>query len=213
MIPVEGGHIWFGVIGVSQGKPPLVLVHGGPGFPSYAFETFECLSDEREVIFYDQLGCGRSDHVTNTAFFSLDRYVEELNRLLNVLSLTDVHLFGHSWGAKIVTGLAERKSEVIRSLSYSGPDFYTRRWMEDMERHLKAMPDNIGAIIRNSEESGMIDTPLYKEAVRKFLLAHECRLDPTPECMKKATSEFGEQYRFLFGPNEYTCKGIMWNWG
>jgi proline iminopeptidase len=46
-------------------KTPLVLLHGGPGVPSYYLNPMASLSDERPVIFIDQLGCGRSDQIVD----------------------------------------------------------------------------------------------------------------------------------------------------
>ncbi len=42
-------------------RPPLLTLHGGPGFPHNAFAPLAQLGDERAVVFYDQLGCGQSD--------------------------------------------------------------------------------------------------------------------------------------------------------
>jgi proline iminopeptidase len=59
-IAVPGGNVWYRVTGDGPGTP-LLLLHGGPGFPSQYLEPLAALGDERPVIFYDQLGCGRSD--------------------------------------------------------------------------------------------------------------------------------------------------------
>lgn len=54
-IAVPGGKVWYRRMG--SGGVPLLLVHGGPGYPSdVLFEAFEPLAWEREVIWYDQLG-------------------------------------------------------------------------------------------------------------------------------------------------------------
>src|SRR4030095_15600967 len=45
-------------------KTPLILIHGGPGFPSDYLEPFAALGDERPVYMWDQLGCGRAGQHT-----------------------------------------------------------------------------------------------------------------------------------------------------
>ena len=40
---------------------PLIMIHGGPGFTHHYLEPLYTLANERPVIFYDQLGCGKSD--------------------------------------------------------------------------------------------------------------------------------------------------------
>jgi len=59
-ILVRGGRVWYQVLGGGSGLP-LVILHGGPRFPHDYLEPLGALADERPVVFYDQLGCGRSD--------------------------------------------------------------------------------------------------------------------------------------------------------
>ena len=56
-VAVPGGRIWYRIVGTGPGTP-LVLLHGGPGAPSYYLEPLAALGDERPVVFYDQLGAG-----------------------------------------------------------------------------------------------------------------------------------------------------------
>jgi len=63
-LPVRGGacHLWAGrhLPAASTEALPLLVGHGGPGVPSdYLFPLVEIL--QRPVIFFDQLGCERSD--------------------------------------------------------------------------------------------------------------------------------------------------------
>ncbi len=57
---------------------PLLCLHGGPGFTHYYLEPLEALAEHRRVIFYDQLGCGRSDRPDDLSLWTVDRFVEEL---------------------------------------------------------------------------------------------------------------------------------------
>ena len=67
-IPVRGGRVWYQVIGEGDAIPLLTL-HGGPGVPHDYLETLDELVDERPVIFYDQLGCGRSDRPEDVSLY------------------------------------------------------------------------------------------------------------------------------------------------
>jgi proline iminopeptidase len=60
-IEVPGGKVWYRAVGDNAEATPLLCLHGGPGFTHYYLEPLEALADRRRVIFYDQLGCGRSD--------------------------------------------------------------------------------------------------------------------------------------------------------
>jgi proline iminopeptidase len=59
-VEVTGGRIWYRVVGAREAVP-LVTVHGGPGGTHDYLEPLEALADERPVVFYDQLGAGKSD--------------------------------------------------------------------------------------------------------------------------------------------------------
>jgi len=95
----------------------LLVVHGGPGISDHK-ESFEglksavhqCHWDENcvsVVVFYDQLGCGKSDKPTFIEDdYSLESYVEELHQVVN--SVIERHagspicILGHSWGGQIL---------------------------------------------------------------------------------------------------------------
>ncbi len=94
-IPVPGGKIWYERFGGGE-RTPLVLVHGGPGFPHNYLLSLKALSDDRPVIFYDQLGCGESQVEPDTGLWQIERFVEELKVLLHSLAPNGAHLLGHS---------------------------------------------------------------------------------------------------------------------
>ena len=48
-LEVEGGKIWYEVFG-SGNKTPILLLHGGPGYPSYYLNPLKSLANDRSVI-------------------------------------------------------------------------------------------------------------------------------------------------------------------
>lgn len=65
----------------SRTATPLVVVHGGPGLPhQYLRSLADLARPRRPVVFYDQLGCGRSrlEGAARTEAWSLSVFVEEL---------------------------------------------------------------------------------------------------------------------------------------
>ena len=61
-VDFRGQRTWYRVAGDLQApRPPLLALHGGPGSTHHYFAPLEELADERAVVVYDQLGCGRSD--------------------------------------------------------------------------------------------------------------------------------------------------------
>ena len=91
MVPVPGGEVWFRRVGGGAGSP-LVVVHGGPGSPHDYLLPLLALGEGREVIFYDQLGCGRSTPSRGAHLWTVDRFVDELGALVQALGLAHPHL-------------------------------------------------------------------------------------------------------------------------
>jgi proline iminopeptidase len=62
-VDVEGGPVRYRRDG--SGGIPLLLLHGGPGNGHDYLERLEAIAANRQVVFYDQLGCGRSGKPKN----------------------------------------------------------------------------------------------------------------------------------------------------
>ena len=58
-VDVDGGEIWYGILGEGD-KPPYLYLHGGPGGKSKGGAYLNAISDNRPVILMDQLGSGLS---------------------------------------------------------------------------------------------------------------------------------------------------------
>jgi proline-specific peptidase len=74
------------------------VLHGGPGAGCASLESLAVLADEQAVVFYDQLGCGRSEAPDDPRPWGIERFVAEVHALRQALRLERIHLFGHSWG-------------------------------------------------------------------------------------------------------------------
>jgi proline iminopeptidase len=70
-----------------------------PRFTHHYLDSLDAPAEHRPVIFYDQLGCGRSDRPENDTLWNVNRFVEELAQVRSVLHLDRLHLFGSSWAA------------------------------------------------------------------------------------------------------------------
>ena len=94
-IEVKGGKIWYRIDGEGD-KTPVLLLHGGPGSSSFYLEPLKELSQDRPVIFLDQLGCGRSTRITDTTLMTIEKNVEQLEQVRKALRLDKFYLYGHS---------------------------------------------------------------------------------------------------------------------
>lgn len=61
-----------------------------------------------ELIFYDQLGCGRSERPTSYRDYTITASADDADELRRRLKLGRVHLYGHSYGGAVALEAAVR---------------------------------------------------------------------------------------------------------
>jgi proline-specific peptidase len=101
--------------------PPALVLHGGPGGNHHNLVSFQALADTRPVIFYDQIGCGKSDRPEDPSLWVAERYFDEVKTIHDGLGLKKYHLIGHSWGTALAVGFAAKHHEGILSISLHSP--------------------------------------------------------------------------------------------
>jgi proline iminopeptidase len=212
MIAVPGGKVWFKRIGGGAGLP-LLVVHGGPGFPHNYMSSLERLSDEREVIFWDQLGCGNSESPSNPELWTLDRSVAEMDAVVKALGLNRFHIFGNSWGGVLAQQYALDVPSGAASLTISN-SFASIPEFSKMVARLKSElePATQSAIDRH-EAAGMIYEPEYQAAIRTWNETHLCRVRPWPTELVYAFQNMNtEVYGTLFGLSNFNIVGTIRGW-
>lgn len=210
---VPGGRIFWRKFG-SGGKTPLLTLHGGPGSSHNYLLPLQALADERPVIFYDQLGCGRADAPENESVYSIQRSVDEMDAVRDALGLDRVLLLGHSWGALLaVEYLCQGRGRGVDRLILSGAMASIPQVMAGFDRLFATMPDGWSAKIHALEKAGKTATPEYAELVQKFYDKFVLRVPPSPEVLAtlEALSK-SPAYRVLNGPNEFTIVGKIKDW-
>lgn len=63
------------------------------------------------MIFYDQLGCGKSSMPSDIEVYSISKSVDDLEILIETLKLSQFHLLGHSYGGVLAYEYIKRASE------------------------------------------------------------------------------------------------------
>jgi proline-specific peptidase len=210
-VEVPGGKVYYRSVG--EGGVPLLCLHGGPGFTSYYLESLEGLGDRREVIFYDQLGCGRSDRPGDLALWEVERFVEELAVVRETLGLPDLHLFGSSWGGMLAMQYVLDRRPPLASLVLAGSPASMPRWSADCADLLARQPVGAQETIRRHEANGTTDCPEYAAAILGFYREHVCRLDPWPDGLERSFAGVGlDVYHHMNGPSEFTVTGTLARW-
>ena len=204
-VEVQDGSIWYRRVGAGDG-PALVTLHGGPGYPSASLQPLEALASDRTVVFYDQLGCGNSDRPDDKTLWKVERFVDELDRLLKHLDLGSVHLLGHSWGTMLAMDFYLAHPEKVRSMTQVSPALSARRWQQDSERLIALFPAELRAIHADPDASEE-DVERLKSY---YMDKHFLRLKDEPEPVKRAKEGFGPQvYVTMWGLNEFTPIGPL----
>jgi proline iminopeptidase len=175
-VQVPGGRVWYRIVG-SGTRTPILVLHGG-GVPSTYLKPLAALADERPVVFYEQLGAGRSDHPTDTTLWHMERFLEELDRVRQALGLEEVHLYGHSWGTILAVEYMLTRPAGVRSLILAGPVLNTARFRHDNDSLVSLLPDSIASAIRRHENAGTTDSPEYQAARLEYLKRFYARRQP-----------------------------------
>lgn len=105
--------------------PVVIVVHGGPGGDYRYLLPLEPLSDEYQVVFYDQRGSGLSPRVGD-AQLGLERHVDDLQAVIDSISPhAPVRLVGHSWGAMLAAVYLDRHPDRVSHAVLAEPAFLT----------------------------------------------------------------------------------------
>jgi proline iminopeptidase len=196
---IAGHELWVRRIPGRGAMPPLVIVSGGPGLSARYLEPLEALGDGgREIILYDPLGCGRSEHPVDPPLYTVELFTDELSELISILSLERIHVLGHSAGAAIAFNYALREPQKTVSLIAYSPIFDFDDWITEQRRLLSAFSTDV---VGRSET-------LFESYYRE----HACRLSTWPECLTKSFSDLNEDPRVfatMYGTDVFTLSGTL----
>jgi len=210
-LSVKGGKIWYKIVGEGN-KTPILTLHGGPGGPGFYLKPLASLANDRSVIFYDQLGCGRSDHIQDTSLMTVDHYKEELGELIKFLGLKKFYLYGQSWGTMLGTEYYLSNPEGIEAIILSSPYLSTALWIKDADTLISQLPDSTQMDIRRSEKNKTYTDSPYLRAVDIYYKRYLARKLPWSADTDSSFAQLGENvYNFMWGPSEFTCTGNLKN--
>ena len=113
--------------GESVANPPLIVLHGGPGFSDTAFfRHFNApLEKSFTLVYWDQRGTGKSfDRRISRSSMTVEQFILDLDELVELvrsrLAKTQITIFGHSWGSALGVLYAARFPEKVAAYVGSG---------------------------------------------------------------------------------------------
>ena len=206
---------YYRVVGKNTGnKKPLVLLHGGPGSTHNYFEVLDRIAEEdgRQLIMYDQIGCGNSYVENRPDLWNSKVWIEELIELRKHLGLDEIHLLGQSWGGmQTLEYVCNYKPEGLKSIILSSTLPASWLWAEEAQRMIAQMPQDMQDAIKKATESGDYSSPEYQAAEAEYMRQH-CAGEVTendPECLRRPKKAGRESYVVGWGPNEFTPLGTL----
>lgn len=209
---VAGGKVWYRIVGEGD-KTPILVLHGGPGVPSYYLKPLDALAKDRSVIFYDQLGCGKSDRITDTTLMTVQHYVDELGQVINQLGLKDFYLYGQSWGTMLGTDYYLQHPQGIKALILSSPALSIPLWLKDADTLIATLPDSVQKAIRINEQNKTYDALEYQQAIQTYYQNFLARKLPWSADLDSSFSQMGENvYKYMGGASEFTVTGELKNY-
>ena len=214
MAPVPGGRVYVRVNGDLAGpRPPLVVIHGGPGGTHASYLPLLEMAGERAIILYDQLDSGRSDHPNDPANWRVDRFVAELPAIAAALGIRRWHVMGHSWGGTIALEYAASRPAALAGLILAGPLISTRSWIADADALRRQLPAEIQATLRACDPPAEL-VPACGPATEAFYGQFNRRVPPSAALQAYEASESGrgsngQLYRAMWGSSEFVATGTL----
>ena len=119
----------FGLPGTKQSKgpvqmhyldegdgPAVLMLHGNPTWSFFYRNLVNTLvAAGVRCIVPDHIGCGLSDKPQDYSY-TLERRIEDVERLIEHLGITQLSLVVHDWGGAIGCGFAVRHPDVVKKL-------------------------------------------------------------------------------------------------
>lgn len=215
-IPYAGGHTWYRVVGGAEkpGALPLLLLHGGPGGAHDYLESMQELARTgRRVIFYDQLGCGRSPYPSDPDKWTVELFVQEVDAVRAALGLDRIHLLGQSWGGMLAMEYALIQPSGLDSLVICDSPSSIPLWVREANRLRSLLPAEVNETLLRHEAAGTTDSAEYLDACDVFYDRHVCRVRPYPDYVQRSFDQMpNEVYMIMNGPSEFHSIGTLKDW-
>lgn len=212
-MPFRGYQTYYRIVGEKNPNlAPLLLLHGGPGSSHNYFELLDDYADTgRQLIMYDQVGCGKSSIPDDESMYVKETWAEELIELRKFLHLDEVHLLGQSWGGMLEMFYLTHYDHLgIKSVMIDGSPASIKLWIQEQHRLISYLSYEDRTAIAEAERTGDFTNPKYLAANDRYMERY-CWDDPdenSSEPLRRPTN--GKKASLIAeGPNEFTENGTL----
>ncbi len=199
----------------TEGKPPLILVHGGLDHARNWDWVARALRGDFHVYAIDLRGHGNSQHPPG-ALYSIAEHVLDLSALADIINDYPIYLMGHSLGGYVVmvySGVFPERVKKVVSIEGLGPPpkhhIYDpapkrlRRWIDEIRGLEKREPrsyPNLQAAVNRMKEAN----PQLKDEVASHLTLHGTNWNSDGSLIWKF-----DNFARAFSPNGFNLNDMM----
>lgn len=156
----------------------------------------------RSIVFYDQLGCGKSDEPKDVSLYSIEDSVKDLKALLEKLGIRRFHLYGQSYGGMLAF---EYMKSVASSCNNKDDD------VKCLSAILSSAPTNVAEIEKEFERLTKELSPPGQDITEEklnelFRKTHQCRLPEMPKILGDAYANAGTVWRGTAAIADYVAQ-------
>lgn len=194
-----------------EGDEALLCISGGPGCPSDAFHDTHARYAKQgmQVVTWDQLGCGQSDHPDDPSLWQINRFVEEVEMVRQALGLKKIHLLGESWGGVLGLEYCLAYPDNVKTFIIVSSAFNIPLMQRGFERYKLALGHETMQMMAKREGQGTTDHPEYQAAFTLLAQRHICRLDEWPHSLKASMNIAKPMLSAVFGNYLFNCTGLL----
>ena len=201
----------------AAGKKPLLVLHGGPGACHNCLLTYAQIADRygRTVVFYDQIGCGKSaiPHQEDD-FYTCDLWIDEFYTVRRALGLNDIHLFGNSWGGMLGMLCMMKDDTGVNSFVINSSPVRIDTWLSEARRLIQYLPKDMQEALEEAGRTGDYDAPAAAAAADEYYKRHVMGVYAAdyPQEIIDSNAGTGECYMVMQGASEFVCTGKLKDW-
>ena len=212
-VDVLGRRLYHKSVGEPK-KGCLLCLHGGPGLThDYILPLADLADHGYRIVFYDQLGCGKSEVPRNVGLFTVERAVEEVEGVRQGLRLGKVHVYGSSYGGLLAIAYALKYQKNMLSLITTGALANVPFCIAEKEKMKATLPQEIIKAIEVYEEAGDYSNPVYQEAMQEFYKRFFCGLKEWPKELLHSLEHANQVVSTTMnGPTEFASVGGLRYW-
>lgn len=215
-IKTQYGEIYYKKLFTDKNKNdiPLLTLHGGPGLTHDSLDTLAELALEMPIIFYDQIGAGKSNtYDRNQVYWDIDFFLSDLENVIEYFKLKSIYLFGFSWGGTLALEYALKPGNRVVKLILASPFLSSEIWTKDSFALLDELGPDMKELVLNHIEEGTTATKEYQEIMNLFNQNYLYRLPEWTESMKYTVQCMNTEIsEAMFGTNDFILNGNLKNY-